>query len=403
MGVFLLVMLILVNVVIGGVLLFFIQNIHIPKIDVTLNLSQITTDELNFSVRISMDNDNHFDLIAKNLNIIGKTPDGNTIMDLRIPGGTVPAMRQRIFTANTTVSFNGKLSSRIYSSVQGIFGVNLAGIVEKTIPFQINLTASFQELFNDISVPSVSLFAEVNEITEAGVLFHATVNVQNPNLFEMSLDNVTAQVETENGAVVGGLSHISGNITPNGTSQFQFNGTFLYDALNAKTLTLRIAGNAGVHLMGIYKSIALSAAAYLIVPEIRQLLFHNESLDIILSIDAKLRLRGFLTTIGLRLSNPSKIPLQANDLLCSIYGITGESKKIIAQKNMVPATLEPTIQNYLETQLLVSYVKLFTSGIKKIFPDWFVIQIEGSLSIVGVNQSIPVSINATINPHLLRP
>ena len=89
MGVFLLVMLILVNVVIGGVLLFFIQNIHIPKIDVTLNLSQITTDELNFSVRISMDNDNHFDLIAKNLNIIGKTPDGNTIMDLRIPGGTV--------------------------------------------------------------------------------------------------------------------------------------------------------------------------------------------------------------------------------------------------------------------------------------------------------------------------
>ena len=155
--------------------------------------------------------------------------------------------------------------------------------------------------------------------------------------------------------------------------------------------------------MGIYKSIALSAAAYLIVPEIRQLLFHNESLDIILSIDAKLRLRGFLTTIGLRLSNPSKIPLQANDLLCSIYGITGETKKIIAQKNMVPATLEPTIQNYLETQLLVSYVKLFTSGIKKIFPDWFVIQIEGSLSIAGVNQSIPVSINATINPHLLRP
>ncbi len=72
-GVFLLVVLIIINAVIGGVLVFFIQDIHEPKIDVEFNLSQITTDEMRFTARISMENDNQFDLLIKNLNIIGKT------------------------------------------------------------------------------------------------------------------------------------------------------------------------------------------------------------------------------------------------------------------------------------------------------------------------------------------
>jgi LEA14-like dessication related protein len=154
--------------------------------------------------------------------------------------------------------------------------------------------------------------------------------------------------------------------------------------------------------MGIDKSIALTATAQLPIPDIKELLFHNESLGITISLDVKLRLSGFLTTIGLTLYNPSKIPLQANDLLCSIYGLTDGNQKMIAQKLMEPTSVEPTQQNYLETQLRIPYLKIFTSGTKKIFPDWFVIQIEGNFSLAGVNQSIPVSINATINPHLLR-
>jgi len=75
---------------------------------------------------------------------------------------------------------------------------------------------------------------------------------------------------------------------------------------------------------------------------------------------------------------------------------------MIAQKVMESTTVEPAQQDYVETQLLVLYIKLFTSGTKKIFPDWFVIKIQGNFSIAGVNQSIPVSIDATINPHIIR-
>jgi len=242
----------------------------------------------------------------------------------------------------------------------------------------------------------------VIEITEDGVLFQGILSVENPNFFEMSLDNFTTRIETENGALVGEFSQLQGKIIPNATSQFHLNGTLVYAALNAKILILRIAGNAGVHLMGIDKSIALSATAQLPIPDIKELLFHNESLGITLSLDVKLRFSGFLTIIGLTFYNPSKIPLQANDLLCSIYGLTGENQKMIAQKLMEPVTVEPTQQNYLEVQLLIPFIKIFTSGTKKIFPDWFVIQIEGDFSLAGVNQTIPVILNATINPHLLR-
>jgi hypothetical protein len=82
--------------------------------------------------------------------------------------------------------------------------------------------------------------------------------------------------------------------------------------------------------------------------------------------------------------------------------LTGENKKMIDQKSMEPITVKPGQQDYLETQLFVPYIKIFTSGTKTIFPDWFVIQIDGNFSVVGVNQLIPVSLNATVNPHFLR-
>ena len=342
-------------------------------------------------------------MVIKNLNITGKTRAGDTIFNIEFIGGMIKPNQQTILTTNETLAFKKDLSSTIYCSLQGRFGVNLAGFFEKTIPFHINITASFQELFKNISIPTLSIKADVTDITQDGVLFGAIVSINNPNFFEMSLKDFLLQVEIENGTIVGEFSPIQGKITPNSTSDFQLSGTLLYTALNGKILTLRVSGYAGVHVMGIDKSIAVTTEAYLIMPEIRQLLFHNDSLGITLSLNPKLRLRGIRTTIGLRLSNPSKIPLQAHDLLCTVYGLTGENKKIIIQRLLEPVNLDAETQDYLETQILISYMKLFTSGTKKIFPDWFVIQIEGNFSIARVTQSIPVSIDATINPHLLRP
>ena len=399
-GILLLIALIIMNIVIGGIFVFFIQDIKDPKIDVQFHLSRMTTDELRFTATIAMKNDNHFDLLIKNLSIIGKTPDKQTIVDIQFAGGTIPSEQQKSFTTNDTLSFSGDFSSTIYSSIHGLFGVTLAGVFEKTIPFHINITAEFQELLSAIATPTMILLAEVTEITEDGVDFKGTLNVENPNFFEITLEDFTTSVETEQGNSVGEITRLQGIIHPNGTTQIPFTGTLSYEALNAKTLIIRITGKAGVHLMGLNKSVPLNLAVQLPIPEIKQLVFHNESLGVTISLDVKLRLRGVLTTIGLKLTNPSKIPLQAHDLLCSIYGLTGDNQKMMAQNLMEPSTIEPEQQDYLETKLLIPYIKVFTSGTNRLFPEWFVIRIDGNFSIAGVNQSIPVSIDATINPHL---
>jgi LEA14-like dessication related protein len=402
-GVLLLIFLIILNVVIGSIFIFFIQDIKEPDVNVEFNLLKVTADEMGFTARISIGNDNQYDLVIKNLNLNGMTPEGHEILDIQFAGGTIPARQKRIFSTNDTVSFAGAFSSKIYGSIDGIFGVNVLGVFEKTIPLHINITASFQELLKNIAPPTIDISAEITKVTEQGVFFYAVISVDNPNLFEMSLEDFTVRFQTENGTSVGSFSPIQGNITPNATSHFHLNGTLLFEALNAKILTLQIMGNAGVHLMGINTSIPLAATAQLIIPNIKQLLFHNETLGITISLDIKLRLRGFLTTIGLTLNNPSSIPLQANDLLCSIYGVTGEHEKVIAQKFMESSTVESEQKDFIETQLLIPYLKVFTAGTFKIFPDWFVIRIQGNFSIAGINQSIPISIDATISPHLIFP
>ena len=401
-GVLLLVILIIVNAVILGTALFILQEIKQPKIDVELNLTQITKDALRFTTTVLTANENRFDLVVTNLQVIGQTPDGTTILDIRFEGGTIPANQQRTFTSNDTLNFSGKHTSKIYCSVQGNVGVKFAGIFEKTIPIAIDVTASFQDLLKNISSPTLRILAMVSDITDTGVVFDGTIFVDNPNLFTMSLENMTARIINENGTSVGEFSRLQGVIIPHGTTEFHLNGTLHYTALDAKVLTLSLTGHAGVHLMGINKSIELATTAQLPVPRIKELIFHNESLGITISIEAKLRLRGLLTTIGLNLSNPSKIPLQAHDMLCSVYGVTGGNEKMIAQKQMAPVTLEPAQRNSVNTQILIPYIKFFTAGTKTLFPNIFVIRIQGNFTLAGVSQSIPVSIFGEVNPHFIR-
>jgi LEA14-like dessication related protein len=365
-------------------------------------LKELTTDELKFTTVLIMTNYNSFDLLIKNLEIIGKTPEGDTIVDLHLISGTIAAKHQKTFSTNDSISFTGDFSSKIFSTVQGTLSVTFAGIYEKTIPFIVNITASFHDLLANISPPTIDIVAEISEITEKGVVFHGTVNIENPNFFEMSLENLTTRFTTENGTLVGQLTPLQGSIKPTDTSHFHVNGTLFLQALNAKIITIYVNGKAGIHLMGINKSITLSTKAQLPIPDIKKLLFQNESLGISITLDVKIRLRGFLTTIGLQLYNPTKIPLQANDMLCSIYGLTGENIKMISQKSMEPCTIESNEKDCVETQVLIPYIKLFTSGTKKILPDWFVIRIQGNFSIAGVYQSIPISIDANINSTLIR-
>ena len=93
-SVLLLVFLIILNVVIGGVFVFFIQEIKEPDINVEFNLMKVTTDEMSFTARIFIGNDNQYDLVIKNLILNGVTPEGHEFLDIQFEGGWCDVFQQ---------------------------------------------------------------------------------------------------------------------------------------------------------------------------------------------------------------------------------------------------------------------------------------------------------------------
>ena len=105
LGVLLLVFLIILNVVIAGVFVFIIQDIKEPDVNVEFNLMKVTADEMSFTARIFIGNDNQYDLVIKNLILKGVTPEGQEFLDIQFAGGTIPAKQKRMFSTNDTVAF----------------------------------------------------------------------------------------------------------------------------------------------------------------------------------------------------------------------------------------------------------------------------------------------------------
>jgi hypothetical protein len=119
-----------------------------------------------------------------------------------------------------------------------------------------------------------------------------------------------------------------------------------------------------------------------------------------LSGSFKLRARGVLCTIEFAIYNPSKIPLDARNLMCSIFRLDKNETHLLGQQNMNPCTIEPKNKVCLSTQILIPYSKFLFSGTRRILPDWFILTIEGNFSISGVNRSLPISITGNLSPHL---
>jgi hypothetical protein len=112
-------------------------------------------------------------------------------------------------------------------------------------------------------------------------------------------------------------------------------------------------------------------------------------------------LDGLLTKVGFIVHNPSLIPLEAYDLICTISAFSDNKTKVISQKDMTAINIPSKNEVSIFTELTIPYKSLITSGNGVIFPDWFVITISGKYSIEGTNKYIPISINGYFSPNLI--
>jgi len=298
----------------------------------------------------------------------------------------------------TLIIMKNKINSK---QILKIFLVFIMLVIIITIEY-ILITTSVEKTIDNIKIPDIFVETKFEKLTEKGLEFSVRVNIFNPNNFELKIDEFSLIAKTDENKKVCRLSIEGGIIKPGISSAFKSKGVIVFEAFDAKVLTFSINGDAMVKFGDYDKTLTFSTNMDVLIPKIADFVFQNETVNIELPVQFKIRLRGLLAIVGFKVFNPSKIPIIGKNLVCRIYRLDGDIKTLLVEQDMNPCEITSKPDVSVETEILISYPKFFFSGGFKLLPDWIILQIDGDLLIAGTRQVLPFSINADVDPHMIR-
>jgi len=401
-GVLIIIILIILNLLFGGVLFYIITVIEAPDIDTSIKILELNEEEIIIEIRININNPNFFSIIIEDFQIECTTEEGLEFGNMQIIGGEVAGSSNSTFINNGNFSFNNYDFEPIINEISGKIGFNFFGIIHKIVPINITIISQLGDIISNITPPDININIEISEVVENGISLLGEIIVFNPNNFQILMDDILLNVETELNKNVGNFEIISGNINPNSYNNFSINGNLSYEILNADKIKIILKAKVGANIAGFEKIINISSTTKFDIPDIQELLLINGTMDFSISGEFKLKIDGILTNVGLIVYNPSEIPLQATNLVCIVSKVTNNETEILVKNNMKESTIPSKNEVVLTTEIKIPYITLIKFGNGKIFPDWLLITIEGDFSIEGTNQSIPLSFNGYIDLNLFQ-
>ncbi len=397
------ILLIVVNLLIGGIFLYLIFTIDSPDIYAEISIDSLTSEEIKLNTKLEIDNPNPFDLTIKNIRVISENDKGEEFTSFNLQGIEVTGNEKTSISSTKSVELNGNLPKVLRNRIKADVGVRAFGLIEKNIPTELLVTVSLEKLLDDLKIPNIKIHASIDNLTDEGILFNSDIEISNPNDIELTIEDTIVNLKTEKGIEVGKINLKGGTLSPRTTLILDASGNLEFGALDAKNIDIDLLGRATASIAGITQSLNISASAVIDIPDLIQLLnLENDSFDFSLYGEFKLRARGAMTTITFVVHNPSKVPLITKDMVCYIYGVTGDEKKVVVEQLMEPSEIAAEDDVSIEAKLRIPYLKLLTSGTGKIFPQWIAIVLEGYLAFEDTNQAIPVSINGVLDPHVFR-
>jgi LEA14-like dessication related protein len=297
----------------------------------------------------------------------------------------------------------GNLSGLLSSTITGIVGFNIFGIITKTIPLEVTILISLKEALQKIAVPDIILRAEFGNITKQGVNLTTAIEVSNKNPFGMFIEEFQAAITTETGNEVGSFTITGAFIPAESTVTITGSGSVILEALNAKKLIIDLHANAGANVAGIDKSLPISAKIEIIIPNLEEMVPPDKPLDLSLDIDLSRTRGGLKGNMTLEVINPTKIPFIAKDLIVMYYGVKNNQKYLVAEGPFGSGELVPESTTYFHGEMVLYYSKLFNFSGKGFLPDKVFAQLHAKISLPNVTIYIPVVIGSYIDLHLLRP
>jgi len=395
----LLILLIIVNIIFSGSLVYVITSIKAPDVIASVDILDLNQDNVEIQIKIDISNPNFFSIMVENFNIVCMNESYFVYGEMNILGGEIKGSSNNTFVVNGSFSFENYDFESIINEISGEIGFNFYGIMNKKVPINITLIANLENIISNIDPPEITIHAEILEVNEDGILFNGSIIIFNPNKFKIFIDDISLSVESENEDVVGEIDIDSGEIDSNSYKFFPIDGNLLYSTLNYDEIFIKLEAKVGARLAGFEKFINVSTITIFDIPDIQDLLLINETMDFSISAEFKLRLDGVLTIVGFKIYNPSEIPMHMNDLVCFISSFDDNQSVAIVQRDMQECMIPSKNEVCIKTELTIPYISLITSGNNKLLPEWFVITIKGNFFIEGTNQYIPISFNGYISPN----
>jgi LEA14-like dessication related protein len=395
--------LMLVNIFVAIVIFTDIQIIKSPKTEVEIKVADITADKLTLEIQMRMHNPNSFDVSLEDFKVLSMTHDGDKIGELSIEGGTISSDKTKTFGVTDEIIFKENSDFKILQNrITGKIGVIFLGFIKKTIPLEVNLITSLDEIIDNIEIPDIDLEFSFEDLTDEGLEFIAGINIFNPNNIGITIDELTLNAINDLDEKVGSFIIAGGEIKPKDHSFFKSNGILLYKFIDTQKLTLDLSGNASIKIAGMNKQVSLSTEMSVILPDIQEFIFQNENIIFYIPVQFKLTSNGILSTVGFKYYNPSNVTLIAQNINCSIHRVDDNTKSLLGIKEMEPCTIKPKEEVCVKTEILIPYIEYLRSGNWRLIPKWIVLTIEGDFAIAGTRQVFPISLNAYVNPNLFK-
>lgn len=393
------ILLFIINVVLASFFIFTFTAIDLPKIKSSVEITNLTENEITIKAQIQMHNSNFFSIIIHDFHINAKTKDGKDIGAIRIKGGKIEPNKEKTFDTLAVLNLENYDFEPINATINGSIGLDILGLLVRKIPIRIDVKVAVDTIIENINPPEVTISAQVDDVTKNGITFTGNITLKNKNSFEIYLSNTTTTITSDEGKELGSIIIPNSYIKSKETKDIQLSANLSYEALGEKKIILNVKTKVGARIAGFNKTLNISTKAEIDVPDIKQLIFLNEIMDITIGCDFNLRLNGVETIVGLQVYNPTEIPFEATNLVCSISGMTNNESILIAEGPMNPCDLSSQEQSCVRATIIMKYIDIIRSGGGKLVPDWYVLSVVGDFSIKNTNQSIPISINANIDPN----
>lgn len=389
----------IIYIIVGAFLFFNIQLMDAPEIIINIEVTDINSENAILHTKINIDNPNSFEVVAKNLLIVTTTNNGYEVARALIEGGEIGSNQKKTFTKDITVAFNGHSPELLTTKITGEIGTNIL-LIQKTIPLNVGIVTSLEHIFEDLTVPNMNVAIEVADITTEGIEINATVDVFNPNNFEIYIEDISNDIETGSGKKIGNLNVIGGKIPGKGSLKIKGNGSLFLEAFNEELVYLNLNGTLGARIAGFKKNLTFDIKNKIFIPNLEEIIFSKDKSTILsVKIKGKLTLRGYLFEIIMGVENTYKVDIIFRNITSEIYFVKNDDYKFIGKCENVEDIVVKSGESDISTcEILVPYSQLFPFDLST---DWIMNAVSSRISIVGINQSIFFEIRGYQDFHIL--